>query len=138
MSTLMLKWDDSFCVGDVFIDSEHQILFTLAQHLREQEGRLTAEQVKQYVQLILEYTQVHFRHEEDLLRQIEWEHIKEHRKTHRHIIDTMKELIRTNRDIRVLQEKMRAFVNAWVLEHIVQKDSLFKQSLIEKRGFFTL
>ncbi|MGM0462012.1 MAG: bacteriohemerythrin [Fibrobacterota bacterium] len=138
MSNVAVSWSDSFRVGDVFIDAEHRILFKIAQQVSEQNGRLDAEQVKRYIQLMLEYTQVHFHHEEDLLQQIGWKNLSDHRGRHKNIIHGMKELITAHRDTRVLQKKMLPFVNDWVLDHIIHSDCAFTDLLTEKRGFITL
>ena len=57
----MFEWKDSYLVGDIFIDGEHKILFTLAKRLSDRMGFISSEEFKAFLANIIEYTQVHFR-----------------------------------------------------------------------------
>lgn len=63
----MFEWDDSYLLGDIFIDSEHQILFKLAAKVSGESGVLNHDELMKYLQALFEYTRYHFEHEERLM-----------------------------------------------------------------------
>lgn len=63
----MFEWDDSYLLGDIFIDSEHQILFKLAAKVSGESGGLNHDELMKYLQALFEYTRYHFEHEERLM-----------------------------------------------------------------------
>ncbi|MGM0443552.1 MAG: hemerythrin domain-containing protein [Fibrobacterota bacterium] len=134
----IVEWKDSYRVGDVFIDSEHQILFKIANYLLKNRGNIEHPDIKRYIQLIFQYTKVHFQHEESLLREIEWEDYSAHRREHQQIVEEMKHTLIYNRDISVLQHKLARFLQSWVFSHIIDHDSAFRDTLINKKGFMVL
>jgi len=134
----MFNWDDKYLLGNIFIDSEHQILYKLAQKICGEKGTLSHDEIIHYLKAIMEYTSFHFEHEEKIMRELGWDGYDHHREVHAIIIKEMKETILNNKNIVKLQVKLSLLLTKWIVEHIEIEDQKYKNDLVKKYGFITL
>lgn len=134
----MFNWDDSYLMGDIFIDSEHQLLFKLAEKINREKGTLSQKELMKYLHAIFEYTTFHFEHEEKLMAEVHWENLEHHSEIHRSIIKEMRETLIENKNVMTLQVKLSQLLTRWIVEHVTKEDQKFKAELQKKRGFLQL
>jgi len=79
----MFQWTDAYAVGVKQIDEEHQRLFALAEamHLAMIAGK-GKEFVSTLLAALLDYTNYHFAHEEELMSGVGYPALAEHRRQH--------------------------------------------------------
>ena len=131
----MFEWDDKYLVGDIFLDSEHKLLFAMAKRLSDALGQLSSDEFKTMLANIIEYTQVHFKHEEELLQEIGWSELSQHHEQHVRILTEIKETISSTNKITTLEVKILRLLQKWIVDHIVHDDQQFRSDLIRVRGF---
>lgn len=118
----VFKWDIAYEVGDAEIDEQHRRLFDLANKLLRADTRstVTAAAIQLY-----QYVRVHFRHEEELMRRIEFPGYRQHLEMHGKLIDRLNALSTDIADGQWRTEDLRSFMNDWLLVHIAEQDVRF-------------
>jgi len=134
----MFKWDKKLLIGNIFVDSEHQTLITIANKVVTLRGSFTPTQLKKYLSVLFEYARFHFQHEETIMKETHWHGYEHHKATHEGIIREMKEMIVKKKDSMGLQVKLSQILNTWVMVHISQDDVMFRDHLVESGRYFTL
>ena len=76
------KWDRSFSVGVKEIDEEHKKLLGLIEALYQIKDRDDREFVGRVLATLIDYINVHFYHEEQLLKNVGYTKYEEHHRQH--------------------------------------------------------
>jgi hemerythrin len=132
----LLSWSDQYLIGNDLIDAEHTELFRLINdfHTQWQQGREQQSIVRVLNQLVV-YTEMHFRHEETIMRDAGFAQLDEHMVWHEAMVDTIFELQKSYEEgsLRLEMETMK-FVKAWLLEHILKNDYRFRDFLAHRNN----
>lgn len=93
-NVLQLSWSDKFCCGHETIDEQHMGLFALGNELIEaflmrQDKRLVDDKLEE----LYKNTCDHFSFEEQLLEEVHYPNVVEHRQEHRHMEEKLVSLI---------------------------------------------
>lgn len=86
----MLEWSDALLVGNERIDFEHRTFFGLVGDF--QKARLNQAEKKILTGLLEEialYAKFHFRSEENVMEQIRYPDLENHRKEHYHLVEVL-------------------------------------------------
>ena len=122
-----VEWSDDFSVRVSLMDDEHKVLFNLINDLNNAmiNGE-SASRISQVLVSLIEYTEYHFKHEEDMLKKIGYPSIGEQEKYHRMFVDKMKEFKREMETGEVLLSvKIIDFLKDWLVSHIVNIDTKY-------------
>lgn len=135
----IIVWDEKFAIGIPVIDGEHKKLVALCNNLYLvlMNGRsFSDEKRKEAVGLALkecvDYTNYHFKHEEELMEFCNFDPVKfaEHKKEHKAFIQKIySELNNFNSENHVSSYKFVKFLYEWILSHIGHVDRLYIQDL---------
>ena len=115
----VIKWDDSCRVGVKELDEQHKNLFAICNRLihlvtenREEEiGHETIEE-------LIDYTEKHFRREEELMTKAGYPASEEHREEHKQMMNDVL-LFKSNYLARNLdQSAVSQFLIEWILHHV--------------------
>jgi hemerythrin len=127
----MFEWNQKYSVGITSIDAQHQNLFAIAHELH---AAMSAGQGKSALSRLLDrlvqYTAVHFVHEERLMRQCDYPNLEEHRREHEkltaQVVDFQKEYQagRITLTVQLLQ-----FLKGWLEHHIQESDHAYAPHL---------
>jgi hemerythrin len=120
MTEQNFTWKSAYAVGDAAIDEQHRRLFELANDLLRAEDRAALNAAMEHLH---QYVQLHFRHEEDLMRRIAYPRYRDHAEMHD---DLMERLHALSVDIACglrRSEGLRDFMNDWLLGHIAEHDT---------------
>ena len=127
----LITWVKSLEVGIGIIDSQHRRLVDLINQLdtATEEGRGN-EVVGETLKGLIDYTHTHFRTEEDLLKEHDYEDYDLHRREHRIFTDQI-EIYRDRLDAGSLRisSNVMAYMRGWLLTHIGSSDRAYMRTL---------
>jgi len=129
-SSDMLQWNSSYEVGNRFIDSEHKILFEIANEFGTNEIDSLAKFKETYLELI-QYTNLHFMNEELLMKDIGFAGAPNHSLSHRRILDEMRELVGHPSSLEELKSKLGNCLQHWITGHILREDMGYRPAYTE-------
>lgn len=120
----IFDWDETFATGNALIDTEHQRLFAFAGSLERAIHEDDAELVVgPFLSDLIQYTETHFRHEETLMREIDYPDIAAHQKIHddlRSRARVLEESLGYGKS--TITTELMAFVKEMLLRHIAEED----------------
>jgi len=123
---MAIKWTPNLSVGVDFIDEQHKIWFEKADQLFSAGQRGEAkEYILQMFDFLEEYTNTHFRDEEEYMASINYPELDAQKKAHAHFRD---ELTRIRREYTesggnlVLLVKTNKMIIDWLTRHISSMD----------------
>lgn len=133
----LLTWSHECIVGVQAMDDQHGILMDTLNELRAMLLRGTSRRdVSLQLERLIEFTQMHFQSEEQLLLQQGFPGAEEHRKAHQHLLTRLyTALEQVNRDEPIRLSSLLEFLPAWYLEHVEQLDQPYGVWL-NQRGVF--
>jgi len=127
----LMIWTEEFSVGVKQLDGQHMQLIDTLNKLQEgvnvgQNGDIT----KQMLKRLMDYTNNHFATEEDLLVQIGYPKLAEHRAEHAILAEKVEELATRhgNGEIEIYAELLRFLLN-WLNQHILIEDKEYSRWL---------
>ncbi|ECK8482128.1 bacteriohemerythrin [Campylobacter jejuni] len=122
------KWDKTFSVHNAKIDEQHKKLFELAGKVEYLIDKpVYKDEIKNLLAEFFNYMKDHFYEEERYMELIKYPDIETHKKIHKHIIQSMIELIKNIKSTNDLKEKLYLAVKKWLLEHILYEDMKVEQ-----------
>ncbi len=124
-----IKWTPELSVGVTLLDAEHRKLVEMVNTLNQLilSGNKTSV-VDSTLAGLLEYTKIHFRNEEDLMKKYGYPLYEKHKKEHDELTSAVKEFIER---LQVSVEanfslELLAFLREWLVNHIKGSDMKYK------------
>jgi hemerythrin len=127
----VFEWKQTYSVGIPSIDAQHQNLFAIAHELYSAMG---TGQSKAVMARILErlstYTEMHFAHEERLMKQHEYPDTDQHARQH---MDLYNQVLKFQEDYKAGRAAMSVsvlkFLKHWLEDHILGSDMAYSPYL---------
>ena len=142
MSNEKVHWEDSYSIGIKEIDNQHKKLFDLVNKLYDlEENANIKEEIRDILYAFSDYTKVHFRDEEEYMASIGYPELREHKKIHQHIIESLSQIIHTPASLGIIKTKMRVVAKRILIEHIIKEDykiALYKENNATSEDVFDL
>ena len=132
----LLSWSPQYSIGNDQIDAEHAELFRLvnAFHDRWQEKR-DQQSIAQLLNQLVTYAEMHFQHEETIMLDAGFPRLAEHQQVHEAMVETIFKLRQSFEEHHShLEMSTMKFIKAWLLEHIIQNDYLFRDFLARRKA----
>jgi hemerythrin len=130
-----MVWNKSYSVDVAIFDDEHKKLIAIINQLHEaQQSEIDKPALLQISDNLVEYTLMHFRHEEMYFD--DWaypgaaEHIAMHAKLRRQVFDYRMQI--QEKDSRALAQELAVFLRDWLTQHILVDDRKYGTFLREK------
>jgi hemerythrin len=127
-------WSDEYSVGADLLDSQHKRLFGIINKLIDRpEPSVDVKLISQILSEMLDYAEVHFADEEELMRKYGFEGLEAQKKQHAYFVKTTAEL-----SISVINDKHKAadevaeFLQLWLTTHILKWDMKYKELLLKR------
>ncbi len=122
-----LVWEDRFSVGIRQFDQHHKILFEMINSLIfAQQENSDLDVIKNTLGQLRSYTIFHFVAEEAMMKQFEFEGLKEHIKEHEILLKQVNEYQqRIAADDGVTLDEVLDFLAGWLLDHTLGMDQLY-------------
>lgn len=128
----VIRWREGFKINISEIDDEHQHLFTLVK-------ALDLRVVEQTVEELLDYVVTHFSNEQALMERSGYPAFDQHLKLHEDFSAQVTEFLWSGEpwtEERV--QKLRRFLNKWLIGHIMTHDLRFGRWYAERRAAMRL
>ena len=129
-----LSWKDSYSVGIESIDNDHKKLIHLINNLQTAMNFKTDPQFeKQTLDEVIDYTQYHFKREEDLMENNDYPDFVPHKEAHTRMIDQVNAYVEAyeNGDENAI-ESLLNYLKQWLIKHINGTDQEYSEFLISK------
>lgn len=131
----MLKWNDKLSVGIASIDEEHKKLVKMLNDLYD--GIMSGhgkETLGNVLDSLVEYTRVHFAHEEKFFAQTGYKEAVLHKKEHDELTKQVIEIQGKYKSgaISTLSIELMQFLKNWLVKHIQIEDKKYSPHLISK------
>lgn len=125
----MITWNDSLSVGVQQFDAEHQELIKFVNKLNQSLKIGGAQKTMESILTgLINYTVIHFKHEEDYMILYEYPGYEEHRKEH----DALKQKVidfheRFNARQAAFSLELMTFLRDWLINHIQKSDMAYRE-----------
>lgn len=133
MISTTLNWSPKFSIGHDKIDAQHEHLFKLLAQIQRQ--AYCPDQrglVKQSLAALFDYTQRHFRDEEELMLKIGYPDYTLHSVQHDKLLNQVEDMMDNFRDGEIVAvNELLLFLTDWLVEHIVGEDLAFSKYMGE-------
>jgi len=116
---ITFEWDQTYAVGNDDIDEQHKKLFALAKSVSDMTD---AKQVKSHIMDLFKYTREHFCDEEQMMKQIGYPKLDEHKELHEELITKLSNLSTRSFDTDQSISQFQKFVYDWLVDHIMNHD----------------
>lgn len=122
---MIIKWRDSYATGVEVMDAEHKQLIDIINdlYLMQRDKTASKEKLKEVYDSLVSYTEDHFKHEERLLKEKEYDGLEEQYQSHAEFITKLKDM---ENDLTSGNEEtipvVYKFLREWWLGHIVDLD----------------
>ncbi len=123
----LLTWSHECIVGVQAMDDQHGILMDTLNELRVMLLHGGDRQcISQQLEHLIEFTQMHFQSEEQLLQREGFPGFEEHRAAHLHLLARLSSALeQVNHDESLHFPSLLAFLPSWYIEHVEQLDQLY-------------
>ena len=131
-----LHWSPNMSVGIDFMDADHQQLMELLTEVLDlvEPSQVRAAVVAKLDDLI-SFTQQHFRLEERLMKENDYDELEEHKRTHEALLQEIGELRHKLASGEVdAGPEIMDFLKDWLLRHILESDKHFGGFLEDRLG----
>ncbi len=138
---MYFEWKDDFSVNIKEIDKQHKRLFEIGARINDlayaQDGYDHYDDIMVVLHELREYTEFHFRHEEEMLQKYGYDRYDNQKFEHHFVIRKIQKF--ENSDIDEKQEEtiinLVAFVSDWIASHILKEDMRYRDYMNGK-GIF--
>ena len=127
----LITWNDSLSVNIRKIDNQHQKLIGMINDLdaamKEREGQTA---IGKIISDLLDYTDYHFKTEEDFFVQYHYPELAHHKKTHTQLFQkaaTLKQEYDSGR--KMVSVKVLNLLSDWLWDHIMKTDKEYSEFL---------
>ena len=121
MHLTLPEWEDLFKVGHQKVDQQHETLFRYLAELKD----CDIDGAKEILKTLFEYTQIHFKEEEELIDSINFPLADEHKQYHRQLILKLRAIEATDLQDHADKDHLFDLVNYWIRDHILIHDQAF-------------
>ena len=130
-------WQKHYEVGIPAIDEQHKKLVGMISRLRdsfdEDGGDQGGPVIGQILKELVEYTQYHFKFEEEYMARMKYPDLESHRKMHKGMIRQIREILLNLREGGDLtRAELIEFLQNWLVGHIVAEDKKIGRDLHTK------
>jgi hemerythrin-like metal-binding protein len=128
------EWSKRYKVDIKEMDEQHRKLFELINRLEEKAIAEKSEEAFNSVILeLIRYTQVHFGHEETLMRRFKYPRFAEHLDAHNRFVKDVSGYIDESRTDRIATaQRLLSFLGDWIVNHIGTMDRKLAPFLRER------
>lgn len=130
--------DDAYSVGIEIIDNQHKRLFEIGSQIYELTDDYSSydnyDAIVKLVDELLEYTEYHFRTEEDMFEKFNYSETESHKEEHKKFLGKLDQvdLEQMDEDQEKVMKEILMFVFIWIMEHIKVTDTMYVDFIKEK------
>jgi hemerythrin len=128
----MLWWQEDLKTGYESVDQQHKNIFQLADCVMNLSKESKVKEVTKTFQVLLEYTESHFKDEEALMRKEAYSSLENHIKLHQHFIDQLGKLMDVFKETGITEDnldELKFLMVEWLMNHIHTEDKKFIEKM---------
>lgn len=127
-----MQWDESYSIGNEHIDKQHKEWIDYYNNLDKVMCSTNENERKEVKELVLEkmldYSDVHFRYEEEYMRAIGYPDTDKHWRLHKTFRNEIYQISRNqNNGSIVLNSEIMDIIKNWLLDHILKHDMAIRR-----------
>lgn len=127
---ITLEWDRKFELGYPRIDDEHRIFLSLVRQLsRLLDDHADQQRIDRTLREIYKYADFHFLSEENLMEDLDYAALGEHRRHHAVLLSELRDLMTTQRTAGGNGQNIVEFLFEWFALHTAKEDRKFADHL---------
>lgn len=131
----MIEWKDVYSIGNDIIDEDHKHLFKILNSLEESIKTLKPEDVSNLLNVLLQYSKIHFKNEEQEMIKHHYPDSNRHIKEHNDFIDSVKQMEKKSMSLTFgTMMNMSNFLKDWIISHLLGTDKEFEEFVRNKNG----
>lgn len=121
-----MVWTANCRLGFEEVDSQHRLLYAIANELIEIESPASQEmEIKYLLRHLRDYIEKHFRYEEELMANHNYPQLENHKQKHDKIVVEMKEALQNSNSMTKLKSNLEDLLISWIQTHILIEDKRF-------------
>lgn len=122
-----IKWKKEYSVGVKMFDEQHQVFFGIINNLYDAIiARRDQEALDDIFQSLFQYTDFHFKSEEQYFDMFDYDHAEEHRRAHEILLRSVAELREKQENGQMESSyELLDFLEDWLVEHIMGMDKQY-------------
>lgn len=124
-------WSEGFSVGVQEMDDQHKVLIDMINAIHSNRDASVAADI---LQKMVDYTELHFRREETLLRGILYRELGMQLREHKAFLDKTREFATQDTAAPLLHDQLAAYLRNWLSHHILEVDMKYKQAFLKSGG----
>lgn len=130
----LVTFTPELSVGVKVFDDHHIILFDIINKLSDAMSKgLAADKVKDIVKELVDYTDWHFKAEEEVFNKYNYPGKDEHIRIHNNMLKTARQLLSdAENGKKILSTELMEFLQDWILDHIMGVDKEYSNFLKDK------
>lgn len=130
----LITWNSGYSVNVKKFDGQHMKLVEMVNQLHDAmkvgKGK---EALGQILQSLADYTNTHFREEEQMMKLHDYPGYEDHKKEHNALMTQVRETIEQHRQGKhILSQDIMTFLKNWLTSHILDRDKKYGPYLNEK------
>ncbi len=129
----MYRWTNEYSVNVPELDKEHQFLFSALNDFYEglKQG-IPKANINKLIDSLLNYTQFHFSHEEEIMFESNYPGLENHKREHRQFIEKTLEFSTKFKEGKLLISlEVTGFIKDWIVNHILNEDQKYSSYVIK-------
>lgn len=129
-----IEWGDHLSVGVTVFDNEHKQLVSLVNKLNHAVMTGSAKKtMEEILKSLVNYTKIHFKHEEDYMVLYGYPEYEKHKKEHEDLTDQVMDFYtRYQEGKAVFSLELMNFLKDWLTNHILISDKKYKNFFLSK------
>ncbi|MFZ5571909.1 MAG: bacteriohemerythrin [Thermodesulfobacteriota bacterium] len=125
-----MKWTKDCRLGIDQIDSQHRLLFAIANELIDFENpQEETLEFKYLLNHLRQYVDHHFSYEEQFMADNGYPELEDHRKKHMAIVEEINSILKGIKSLLELKGKLDLLMQKWIQEHILTEDQKISEWL---------
>lgn len=130
-----MRWTADCRLGIDAIDSQHRLLFAIANELMDVDN--PAEQrseIKYLLEHLRNYVNEHFSTEESFMKESQYPYLDVHRQLHQQIITEINQAVSSICNLKELVSNLESLMNRWIREHILTEDKKIEKWIAARKA----
>jgi hemerythrin len=130
-----IEWKKEYEVGNLEIDAEHKVFVKIIQKIQHAiEGQAEKKYLERLVLELLKYAEFHFCSEENVMLEIGYPEILDHKEKHEKLLAELRNLIFAFGFDKHETHELVDFLIGWFMNHTIEEDKKLSNYVEEEMG----
>lgn len=124
-----IDWTKEFSINNYALDKQHELIFDiairaneLAKEVLEHYDDSLQEELKKTIVKLFDYIKIHFKDEENYMKEIDFPLLEEHKASHKFLVERTKEILNYSKDPQNFAKELAILTKNWIVKHFCVDD----------------